>query len=311
MSSSIWTPAALSSNARLLRGQCWRLVEAQHHVSTLKLVDALDEHALLERMIEETKPSVPPECRHLDYLLFTPFRYAAYPRGSRFRRPGLTEGVFYASSTPVTAVAEIAFHRLLFFANSPATPWPGNPAEYTAFAAAYGTRRALDLTRPPFDTDSEANKLRHVTDYRHCQALADAARAVGGRSYPLCLGARSRTRHQHRPAHVPCLYQTETAEPADMAASPARGRRSRHLRTAANPCRIRPQCFCRRSAHRGAAMGACLTDPSRCSKGGWAGPCPRRSLRWRRGAKRYIPRHSKTDSLIPSIRSEAAHPAEP
>ena len=39
MSSSTWTPAALSSEARPLSGTCWQLVEAQHRVSTLKLVD--------------------------------------------------------------------------------------------------------------------------------------------------------------------------------------------------------------------------------------------------------------------------------
>src|SRR3546814_1362417 len=94
MVSDTWTPAALSAEARRLEGTCWRLVEAQHRVSTLKLVDTLDEQDLLERLTEEAKPSVPEECRHLHYLLATPFRYgAAYPRGSRFRRAGLTPGV--------------------------------------------------------------------------------------------------------------------------------------------------------------------------------------------------------------------------
>ena len=87
MSSPIWMPAALSSEFRSYEGRCWRLVEAQHRVSTLKLVDTLDEQSLLEDMIEATKPAIPPECRELDYLLATPFRYGApYPLGSRFRR---------------------------------------------------------------------------------------------------------------------------------------------------------------------------------------------------------------------------------
>ena len=75
MSSSTWTPAALSSERRRLAGRCWRLVEAQHIVSTLKLVDSADEQDVLDAMIDGTKPPVPPECRHLDYLLYTPFRY--------------------------------------------------------------------------------------------------------------------------------------------------------------------------------------------------------------------------------------------
>jgi hypothetical protein len=114
----------------------------------------------------------------LHYLLFTPFRYGAlYPAGSRFRRPGLSAGVFYASQQSETAVAELAFRRLLFFAESPATPWPANAAEYTSFAVAYSGRKGLDLTRPPFDRD-EATWIDPV-DYERCHDLADAARQAG------------------------------------------------------------------------------------------------------------------------------------
>jgi RES domain len=153
------------------------VVEAQHQVSTLKLVDSIQEQVLLEDLIEQIKPWVPSECRHLDYLLATPFRYdTPYPRGSRFRRPGKTLGVFYASEEPETAVAEMAFYRLLFFAESPGAPWPTNAAEYTAFAASYRTRRGIDLTRPPLDEDS--TRWTDPFDYSACQNLADAARAA-------------------------------------------------------------------------------------------------------------------------------------
>jgi hypothetical protein len=144
----------------------------------MKLVDTLAEQALLEVAIDATKPAVPAECRHLHYLLSTPFRYGApYPAGSRFRRAGHTPGVFYASRTAATAVAEMAFHRLLFFADSPATPWPLNAAEYTVFASEIRTRAAIDLSKPPFDRD--ARSWRHPTDYSACQRLADVARAAG------------------------------------------------------------------------------------------------------------------------------------
>ncbi len=177
MSSSTWTPAALSSDAGALDGRCWRLVEAQHHVSTLKLVDSVAEQELLEDLIEASKPPLPSECRDLHYLLSTPFRYGAvYPAGSRFRRAGMTEGVFYASDTPQTAVAEMAFYRLLFFAESPDTPWPANPAEYTAFSAEYAAKKAIDLTKGRYGADRA--RWMHVTDHRHCQAFADAARAT-------------------------------------------------------------------------------------------------------------------------------------
>jgi RES domain len=178
MSSRTWTPDALSSEARALEGVCWRLVEAQHRISTLKLVESVDEQAVLERLVDDTKPPVPPECRGLDWLLATPFRYGApYPTGSRFRRAGNTEGVFYASEASATAVAELAFYRLVrFFAESPATPWPPNAAEFTAFSVQYATKRAIDLTRKKFAADRAL--WMHVTDYQHCQALADTARAA-------------------------------------------------------------------------------------------------------------------------------------
>jgi hypothetical protein len=179
MSLPIWTPAALSSEFRRLAGLCWRLVEAQHRVSTLKLTDTLAEQALLEELIEDAKPAIPPECRQLDFLLATPFRYGAlYPHGSRFRRAGRTLGVYYAAETPRTAVAEMAFYRLLFFAESPSTPWPRDAAEYTAFSAEIATARALDLTGEPFSADAAVWTDR--TDYQGCQAFADAARAADG-----------------------------------------------------------------------------------------------------------------------------------
>ena len=178
MSSNTWTPDALWRERRRLSGSCWRVVEAQHRVSTMKLVDTLEEQRVLEELIERTKAVVPEECRHLHYLLFTPFRYGApYPAGSRFRRAGYSPGVFYASATVRTAVAEMAFHRLLFYADSPHTPWPQDAGEYTAFSATYTTRAALDLTAPPLDADRAT--WVHVTDYAPTQALADHARAVG------------------------------------------------------------------------------------------------------------------------------------
>lgn len=175
MPSRTWTRAALSSERRRIAGACWRVVEAQHRVSTMKLVDTLAEQSMLESLVDATKPPVPPDCQHLHYLLSTPFRYGApYPAGSRFRRAGMTPGVFYASTTVSTAVAETAFHRLLFFADSPGTPWPRDAGDLTAFSVRFRTGSGIDITAPPFDID----RLRwtHPTDYAPCQELADSAR---------------------------------------------------------------------------------------------------------------------------------------
>lgn len=178
MSLATWTPAALSREHRPLSGTCWRIVESQHHASTMKLVDTLEEQATLETLLEPMKPPVPDECRQLDFLLFTPFRYGApYPTGSRFRAAGFTPGVFYASEAPDTAVAEMAFHRLLFFADAPSVPWPRNAGEYTVFSVGCRTDAALDLTQPPFVRDRALWTRR--ANYGACQELASRARSVG------------------------------------------------------------------------------------------------------------------------------------
>jgi hypothetical protein len=142
----------------------------------MKLTDTLAEQEALERIIDDTKSKVPPECRHLGFLLFTPFRYAPYPFNSRFRRSGSIEGVFYAAEATETAIAEAAFYRLLFYAESPNTPWPANPNEHTAFAADIATPLAIDLTTKPFA--ARRSDWTRLTDYGPCLDLADVARAA-------------------------------------------------------------------------------------------------------------------------------------
>ena len=150
-------------------------MEAQHVVSTLQLVDTLEEQHLLEDILGNTKPPVPPECEGLHYLYMTPFRYGLYPNGSRFRRAGLTPGVYYVSEEPKTAIIETAFHLLLFYSDSPDTPFSAQPSVHTAFDVPVATKAAINLTAQPL---SDANELwMHPTDYEPCQQLEEAARA--------------------------------------------------------------------------------------------------------------------------------------
>jgi hypothetical protein len=153
------------------------VVEAQHRASTMRITDTLEEQAILEDLIEEVKPPVPPECRDLHYLLYTPFRYAPYPHGSRFRRARQREGAFYASEAVETAIAETAFYRLLFQIEAPGARLPARPTEHTAFRVPAATERLIDLTAPPLERD--APLWRQPVEYRPCQDLADAARAAG------------------------------------------------------------------------------------------------------------------------------------
>ena len=137
----------------------------------------MSEQERLEQLIEQAEPMIPPECRHLHFLLATPFRYGApYPRES-VRRAGLTPGVFYASVLAQTAAIETAFHRLLFFAEI------ARDAMACQCRPAHGVSRRLrdaariDLTRAPFAARRRA--WRQVTDYSACQAMAESARAQG------------------------------------------------------------------------------------------------------------------------------------
>lgn len=172
----MWTPAALASEFGSYARDVWRVVETQYKASTMRLTDTLEEQQILEDMLEASKPRLPSSCAGLHYLLATPFRYAPYAQGSRFRRQGFTEGVFYGSETAATALAEIAFYRLMFFAQSPQAALPSNPVQHTAFSVPCRSARAIDLTRPPLAQD----RLRwtNLVDYGPCQELADSARTA-------------------------------------------------------------------------------------------------------------------------------------
>ncbi|HYD87693.1 MAG TPA: RES family NAD+ phosphorylase [Vitreimonas sp.] len=174
MSSRIWTPAELRSEFRPYSAIVWRCVEAQHRVSTNRLVDSLAEQAVLERLLEQSKPPLPSEVQSLNYLLATPFRYHPRRPGSRFRRQTERAGVFYAAEDIATAVCELAFYKFLFLADAPDAALPANAIEHTAFSVACAVERALDLTRQPFAGDADVWEA--LADYAPCQRFADIAR---------------------------------------------------------------------------------------------------------------------------------------
>ena len=149
----------------------WRVVEAQHTASTMRLADSLEEQALLETVLEESKPALPAEVRRLHYLLATPYRYRPHV-GSRFRA-ALEPGVWYGAEVLRTALAEKSYWRLRFLLDSPATP-DLKPVPHTAFQAGVRSRATLDLTRAPFARERAAWTER--SNDQSTQALATAAR---------------------------------------------------------------------------------------------------------------------------------------
>ncbi|WP_138379248.1 RES family NAD+ phosphorylase [Luteithermobacter gelatinilyticus] len=171
----MWTAGALSSEARSYSHDIWRFVEFQYKTATMRLVDHdPGDQAVLEDILEDSKPAIPAGAEGLHFLLFTPFRYQAYPTGSRFRRVGDLRGVYYASETVETALAEAAWHTRLFFQESPETLLPQQPLLKTAFPVLCRTDRFLNLTLPPLDRDRAL--WTSAEEYGACQDLADQAR---------------------------------------------------------------------------------------------------------------------------------------
>lgn len=171
MSSGTWTPRAVASEAARFAGNAWRAVEAQHIASTMTLVDSLDEQLVLETVLDDSKPAVPAATRRLDYLLFTPFRYAPPPGGSRFR--GETDpGVFYCADETRTACAELGYWRWRHLLDAPALAAMPSSSQ-TVFRVSLDVS-TVDLRKPPFVADRALWTDPH--EYRSCQAFARTAR---------------------------------------------------------------------------------------------------------------------------------------
>jgi len=171
----MWTPGALASEHRSYRARVWRVVEAQHRISTGRLVSDPAAQALLEHLADEVKPALPASAGHLDYLLASPFRYG-HGQASRFRRADERPGIFYASEAEATAIAETAYWRLKFFSRSPGFVPPSTTSEHSSFSVLVASQAALDLTMPPF-ASHEADWI-DPADYTACQDLAVAARGA-------------------------------------------------------------------------------------------------------------------------------------
>ena len=158
------------------RGNLWRLIETQSKPATARLVDTNAEQAVLEDILEASKPPVPEACQHLDYQFWSPFRYGCYPRASRFRRAGPTPGVWYGAESVLTAVAEAVWGALRFYGASPQTPTPRWQVEHMAVQADIQAAIAVDLTEADWQGQG---RWSDPDDYGDCLALAGRVRAKG------------------------------------------------------------------------------------------------------------------------------------
>lgn len=173
MSSNIWTRCAGASKLRPFHLRPWRVVEAQHLVSTRKLVDSLEEQAVLERLIDTAKPPDQTAGR-LHFLLATPFRYPPLRHGSRFGTRH-ERGIWYGSEDRRTLFAELAYYRFVFLEGTRADL--GSIATWhTAFSVEARTANGIDLTAAPFDR--YRNAIASPVTYDATQRLGQAMRAA-------------------------------------------------------------------------------------------------------------------------------------
>lgn len=171
-----WLALVAAAPRVALKGEILRLVESQEQVATNRLVSSLERQAVLEEMLEETKPPRRPGTERLHYLLATPFRYPPLRHGSRFggrHEPSL----FYGALSERTVLAEAAYYRFVFWYGMAVSP-PGKlDTQHTLFGARYQSSNGLRLHQPPFD--DHANVLRHPADYSATQALGTVMREAG------------------------------------------------------------------------------------------------------------------------------------
>jgi hypothetical protein len=149
----------------------WRAVEAQHRVSTMVLVDTLGEQALLERLLDQSKPAFSSASHQLHWLLFTPFRYPPLPSGSRFRGAA-DAGVFYGAESRQAACAELGYWRWRFLMDSPSLE-SIDPMQQTLFKTPV-KGLTIDVRLPPLS--EHRARWTDPRDYSFCQELARKAR---------------------------------------------------------------------------------------------------------------------------------------
>ena len=174
----IWEACNGQTQIKPLSGSLFRLVESQEQIATLGYVDTLEEQAVLEELLEESKPQYPQgRFAGLHYLLKTPFRYPPLEWGSRFGRRH-EPSLFYGGESLVATLAESAYCRFVFLhAIDGKPPSDRLNTEHSLFRIGYSTERGIQLQVPPFANFSM--QLTHPSDYTAPQLLGSDMRAAG------------------------------------------------------------------------------------------------------------------------------------
>jgi len=174
--SAIWQAVEKQISPGLIGGTLHRLVESQEQIATSRLVDGdLDKQALLEALLEPSKPPRVSGTEHLDYLLATPWRYPPLKYGSRFGQR-YEPSLFYGGLSEQTTLAESAFYRWVFLLDMDKQPNKLR-SQHTLYSARYRTEKGLRLNSAPFVAFE--SELTHKSRYQETHALGSAMREGG------------------------------------------------------------------------------------------------------------------------------------
>jgi len=166
-----------------LSATAYRVIEAQHLRVTRRWVHDDSDQALLEELLETTKPAPPnfedAEGKHVDlsghhYLLCTPFRYRPPLRGGTRFGGVMDPPVWYAAEDVATALAERSFHLLREYTRAPGVTAPSFN-EWADFNIRVQTQRGIDLYDEAFEPHRTG--LESKIDYQQPQSLARDCRA--------------------------------------------------------------------------------------------------------------------------------------
>ncbi len=214
----LWAACNGAQQVGNLTGTLYRLVESQEQIATLGYVDTLDEQALLEEMLEQTKPAYKEDLTAYHYLLSTPFRYPPLKWGSRFG--GLHEpSLFYGGVSVEVTLAESAYYRFVFWNSMTGLPIKKQiRSEHSLFSVAYQSLRGVRLHQAPFD--KYQHEIASPTEYTQSQQLGTAMRTSGVEAfeYPsardpqkdICVGLFTARAFKHKKPKNMSLWLCET-----------------------------------------------------------------------------------------------------
>ncbi|WP_026639464.1 RES family NAD+ phosphorylase [Bordetella petrii] len=177
----IWQQCRGQRYVAPISGTVIRLVESQEQIATLGYVDTLEEQAVLESLIDDSKPPYPAGAAGYHYLLTTPFRYPPLRWGSRFGRVH-EPGIFYGGLSLAATLAESAYYRFVFWHSMQAPPPKAHiRSQHTLFSVPYRTATGVRLQEPPFD--AYRAELAHPVQYQASQQLGTDMREAGVQAF--------------------------------------------------------------------------------------------------------------------------------